>query len=382
MIINLADTEMMLSFAEEMAFNGHRFAAFNTGEVTDTYNIEFFRNPLDAKEYCLVMANDADYFQSLPIESVIGDLRAVLESGINTSENEAFELTGFAKLFREGKEILDNNLNANIMNQKNFEFLKDQLKYTGFGEALQPILKEQLEKGEKEFAIAHEANFEKSALKCELSFKKSDQSDLYFFNSYKARLVKEGAPHALEQVFYIGKDNNFTMKEAFNLLEGRSVNKDLAAKDGEMYNCWVKLDFNDGEPGGNFKMNHYHQNYGYNLEAALEKHSIKELQTPEAKESLMASLKKGNVQAVTVTVNGEDRRRFVEANPQFKTVKMYDSAMLRINDRESKDQKQKDSQENSVSPSKVQKRGVEEGGSEEASEGKQQKKAKKKSQSL
>lgn len=64
MIINLADTEMMLSFTEEMAYNDHRFAAFNTEEVTDTYTIEFFRNPLDAKEYCLVMTNDANYFRA------------------------------------------------------------------------------------------------------------------------------------------------------------------------------------------------------------------------------------------------------------------------------------------------------------------------------
>jgi hypothetical protein len=43
MIINLADTEMMLSFAEEMAYNGHRFAAFNTDLVTDNNSIELFK---------------------------------------------------------------------------------------------------------------------------------------------------------------------------------------------------------------------------------------------------------------------------------------------------------------------------------------------------
>ena len=105
---------MMLSFAEEMAYNGHRFAAFNTDEVTDTDTIEFFRNPVDAKEYCLVMTNDANYFQSLPIESVIDDLRAVLNSGADTSENEAIELTGFAKREIDRREILENNFTIRI----------------------------------------------------------------------------------------------------------------------------------------------------------------------------------------------------------------------------------------------------------------------------
>lgn len=254
------------------------------------------------------------------------------------------------------------------MNQKNLDFLADQIKYTGFGESLQPVLKEMLEKGEKEFTIAHEAKFENSVLNSELSFKKSDQSDLYFFNSYKAMLQKEGTPHALEQIFYVGKENNFTMKEAFNLLEGRSVNKDMVNKQGEAYNTWCKLDFTDAEKNGNFKMTHYHQNYGYSLEAALEKHSIKELQTPKFKEDLMNSLKKGNIQSVTVVVNGEERKRFVEANPQFKTVKMYDGSMERINDRESKDQKKSESE--SQSASKETKKGQENEGDSEDGGGK------------
>lgn len=98
-------------------------------------------------------------------------------------------------------------------------------------------------------------------------------------------------------------------------------------------------------------MQHYHQNYGYDLEAALEKHSIKELLTPQYKEDLMNSLKKGNLQSVTFVVGGEERKQFVEANPQFKTLKVYDSSMQRINDRESKTEKQSQSKEKSEAQS-------------------------------
>lgn len=264
------------------------------------------------------------------------------------------------------------------MTQTNLEFLENQIKYTGFGEALNPVLKEQMEKGEKEFMISHQADFGKSVLKSELSFKKSDQSDLYFFNSYKAMLSKEGTSPSLEQIFYIGKDNNFTMKEAFNLLQGRSVNKDLVNKEGQIYNAWTNLNFKDAEPSGNFKMTHYHQNYGYNLETALEKHSIKELQSPESKESLMNSLKKGNIQSVTFVVNGEERKQFVEANPQFKTIRVYDASMQRINDRQSKEEKQKDTQEHMVS--KSQKKNAD--NDNEDSLPQKEKKQKRKSQSI
>ncbi len=226
------------------------------------------------------------------------------------------------------------------MNQTNLDFLADQIKYTGFGDALTPVLKEQMEKGEKEFTIRHEASFDKSTLSSELYFKKADQSERYFFNSYKAALQKEGAEHAPEQIFYVSKDNTFTMKEAFNLLDGRAVNKDLKNRDGEMYNSWVQLNFTDADTNGNFKMNQYHQNYGYDLEAALSRHSIKELETPKFKEDLLNSLKKGNLQSVTFVVSGAESKMHVAANPHFKTVNVYDANLQRINHRESREQKQ------------------------------------------
>jgi hypothetical protein len=164
---------------------------------------------------------------------------------------------------------------------------------------------------------------------------------MYFFNSYHVSLKKEDSKESLEQTFYINKDSsNITLKEAYNLMDGRAVNKDLKNKEGEEYNAWIKLDFKEDDNNGNFKFKQYHQNYGYDLEASLSKHSIKELQNPEYKNDLLNSLKKGNLQSVTFVVNGVESKQYVEANPHFKTVNVYDGNMQRINNRESKDQKQ------------------------------------------
>lgn len=234
------------------------------------------------------------------------------------------------------------------MNQKNLEYLKDQLKYTGFGETFDTDLRERMAKGEKEFKITHDGVYNKDTMSVELNFKKSDQSDMYFFNSYHVNLKKEDSKEGLEQTFYINNDGtSITLKEAYNLMEGRSVNKDLKTKEGEVYNAWIKIDFKQTENSGGFKLNHYHQNYGYDLQASLEKHSIKELQTPKYKEDLINSLKKGNLQSVTFLVGGTETKMHVEANPQFKTVNVYDSSFQRINHRESKDQKQAEGEKTS-----------------------------------
>lgn len=232
-------------------------------------------------------------------------------------------------------------------------YLKDQLKYTGFGETFDAELRENILKGDKDFKIAHTGIMNngvpnKDTVTVELNFKKSDQSDMYFFNSYQVNLQKEENKPGLEQTFYINNDStSITLKEAYNLMEGRSVNKDLKNKEGETYNCWISMNFKESDDRGNFKLQHFHQNYGYDLEAALEKHSIKELLTPQYKEDLINSLKKGNLQSVTFIVDGEERKQFVEANPQFKTVKVYDSSLQRINDRESKTEKQSQTKEKS-----------------------------------
>lgn len=100
------------------------------------------------------------------------------------------------------------------------------------------------------------------------------------------------------------------------------------------------MDFKEADTNGNFKLNQYHQNYGYDLENALSKHPIKELETPKYKEDLMDSIKKGNRQSVTFLKDGNEIKQYVEANPQFKTINIYDANMTRIDNRQSMDKKQ------------------------------------------
>jgi hypothetical protein len=347
MIIDMSDSEMLLSYAEEMASLGYHYAAFCSDQVINSDTIEFFRTSMDSEEYCLVKTNDADYFRSLPIESLIRDLNALMRSGLDISCNEAFDLTGFAQRERDRKELLENNLNINIMNEKNVEYLKDQLKYSGFGDAMENALVENIQKGNPEFKLSHEAKYGTDTVLTSLNFKKSEQSDMYFFNSYDMDIQKEGRPVEFTQTFYINRDNNITAKEAYNLMEGRAVNKDLKNREGEVYNAWLKMDFKEADEKGNFKLNHYHQNYGYDLEASLAKHSIKELETPKQKEDLINSLKKGNIQSVTFVIGAEERKQYIEANPHFKTINVYDGSMQRINDRESKGEKKNQSESKS-----------------------------------
>ncbi len=57
---------------------------------------------------------------------------------------------------------------------------------------------------------------------------------------------------------------------------------------------------------------------------------IKELEDQKAKEDLYRSLKKGNAQQITVATGEGEKRYFIAANPQFKTIDLYDHQMKKI----------------------------------------------------
>jgi len=230
------------------------------------------------------------------------------------------------------------------MNQKNFEYLRDQVKYTGFGEGLEKQLKEHMQRQIPEFTLQHQGTFGRDETTSALHFKKSPSSDMYFFNSYQVSLKKDEQTEKLNQSFYIEKSNNITLKEAFNLMHGRAVNKDLTNKEGQLYNAWLQLDFKNTDNNGNYKLKQFHQNYGFELEKALSKLPIKEMGSEQDKTRLIESLQKGNRQSVTFLENAAEKRRYIEANPQFKSVTVYDENAKRIRQDLTKENTQSQSQ--------------------------------------
>ena len=57
------------------------------------------------------------------------------------------------------------------------------------------------------------------------------------------------------------------------------------------------------------------------------KFPIKELTNVEQKDMLIKSLEKGNLQSVTFEHKGKEQKMYVEANPQLKTINIYDTSM-------------------------------------------------------
>ncbi len=217
------------------------------------------------------------------------------------------------------------------MNVKNLEFLKEGLKYLGFGEKLNADLENKIKEQPGEFKLSMVGEFNKGDTKekmnYSLDFRKSDQTDMYFFNRYQATLKNDDPTKDVTQTFYITKNSGITAKEAYNLLSGRAVNKDLNNKEGQPYNAWLQLDFQEKDKNDNFKVKQYHAGYGYDLEMVMAKYPIKEQLNAEEKTKLMKSLEKGNLTQVTFAREGGEDKMYIAANPQYKNLDLYNSKM-------------------------------------------------------
>jgi hypothetical protein len=215
------------------------------------------------------------------------------------------------------------------MNQENLDYLKEKLKYSGFEDRANAELEKKIKAGTDEFQIPVKLEIEGRDMVVDLHFRKSNTADRYFFNKYDVVLSNQDERIAPKShTFY--QNQGITAKEAFNLLEGRAVYKSLLNQENEPYKAWVQLDLSQRETNGNYKLNTYHENYGFDLKKSLENLPIKEMQDPTKTEWLIKALAKGNVYPVVMEVKGKEEVMFLSASPKFKSVNVYDAQMRAV----------------------------------------------------
>ncbi len=328
---------LLEAFHKERFYNGNEYLCIERNQlVLDKYDIHFVATDLEAIEYCREMTTDFDQYNFLSLRSLIKTMQeAMHDKHLIIREDGWINLASMVHNRTErllARNTISASKNYNIMNEKNYAFLKNQIKLTGFGENHADNLKVQIEKQQPDFVLTHKAMFGKDEVVATLHFRKSQETDMYFFNKYNVLLQKEGDDNVMKQMIYLrSKDDNISFKEAYNLMSQRSVFKEKVTKEGDKYLTWVKLDFKETDKAGNFKLKS--QSFGYDINKALEQYPIMEIQDPDVKKSIIDSLQRGNRQEVTFEADAKQRKMFIEANPASgvnHALKVYDSDMQRV----------------------------------------------------
>jgi len=248
------------------------------------------------------------------------------------------------------------------MNTENLSYLQKQLLNLGFGEKLNEELEKNVKSGKKEFTLTTEQEYNKQAVDYTLHFKAGD--DRVFFNAYDASLRDKD----MQQKFYINKTGGITAKEAYNLMEGRAVHKQLENLEGEKYNAWIVLDKENKTENGNYKLRPFTDGWNYKPERAIDKMDIVGITEAGAREKLMKSLEKGNRHQVTALKDGKEVKLFIEANPLEHRVNLTnwkgEAQQLEhykkpeFKNENKKDQKQAQTQEDAPAKKQSRKRGA------------------------
>ncbi|MEJ5144648.1 hypothetical protein [Sphingobacterium sp. MYb388] len=258
------------------------------------------------------------------------------------------------------------------MNEKNVEYLEKQLQMTGFSDETKAELRTKIAEEQDSFQLTEKKDYGQDKVEARLNFSRSDQGN-YFFNSYDLILQKEKADQSNMHQFKVNYGNTFTLKEAYNLLDGRSVNKNFIkvdkedSKNNKVTNAWSYMDFKNTDAKGNFMIQ---RKFGFDLEAALNKLPLKNGQNAQVMENLVGSLNKGNRQYVVLEIEGKEEKRYLEAAPKYGNINIYNEQMVRQYASVAKDRspQQTEGQEKNVSVD--QKQGKKEQQDEEGPAGK------------
>lgn len=248
----------ILEFLNEQAKNGFLVVAIpDEDRKLDIADLVCFKNSFDVLEYCFENSTDDDILRFVTIAWLQKSLQEIINSNKLADEASA-KLVPAENVAIPEHHTINSTINKSIMDEKTLAFNEGQLLKVGMKEAFTPELQMKMEQGIP--LIQHEFKkiYDRDHVNATLYLKKSETSGHYFLNKFDLSLQKEGETNQVSQTFYLNwknvpkeegsdqtlrKENKYTIKEAYNLLSGRPVFKNLVSKDGADYQAWVKLDF-------------------------------------------------------------------------------------------------------------------------------------------
>lgn len=205
--------------------------------------------------------------------------------------------------------------------EKNFNSINEKVQRIGFPDLSEKI-KNLMGREQENFSLplSYYIN-EKEKINHSLCFSKNAEGH-FELDGFKSSLQKNSAPEDSREYFFKnGLENNFRLNEVYNLLSGRSVAHNQS---------WFQLDFNDKDASGNYQLKEFRNEYAYDLEKALKAIPLKEISNPYEMEKLKNTLRQGDRVSAVLIKDRRENQIYIEANPQFKSLNIYDQHFQKV----------------------------------------------------
>jgi len=239
-----------------------------------------------------------------------------------------------------------------VKNEKNLEYLQKLQSSLGFGDKLNGVLETAISRELPKFTLgisnvhrpleSKDVNAPKSDyIQYGLNFNRQKDGDAYFLNTIDVTLHKTGESVPREQTFDIERDHRITALQAYKLLSGLSLEKDIYvrpqgaepdAKKTEKIKAWFKLQLDVKDAYGNHPLKVLRPEYGYQFESGIGKYPLKGLDKEATKSEGLQAMRNGNYWQTELTIGKKAIPVMVAANPVMKSFDIYDKNMKEIRD--------------------------------------------------
>ena len=241
-----------------------------------------------------------------------------------------------------------------VKNEKNLEYLQKLQTSLGFGEKLNAVLESAISRELPKFTLgisnilrpleSKDVNASKTDyIQYGLNFNRQKDGDAYFLNTIDVTLHKTGESVPREQTFDIERDHRITALQAYKLLSGQSLEKDIYvkpqgaeadAKKSEKIKAWFKLQLDVKDAYGNHPLKILRPEYGYQFENGITKYPLKGLDKEATKSEGLQAMRNGNYWHTELTMGKKTIPVLVAANPVMKSFDIYDKNMKEVRDEE------------------------------------------------
>jgi hypothetical protein len=203
---------------------------------------------------------------------------------------------------------------------KSRERLFAAVQRSGFKIPREKMLPE-LESGRDRFTVSV-TNYvnEKEHMDHQLLFVK-DISGSYSYEGFKSSLHNGISSESFREHFFRNGNTSYNPKDAYHLLSGRAIEKD---------GSFMQLDLNDRNAEGSYRIKEFRSDYGFDLKKVIEALPLKDKNADKIDE-LSNALRNGEARTAVLEVKEREYSFTLSANPQFKTVDIYDDNLKKIN---------------------------------------------------
>jgi hypothetical protein len=230
-------------------------------------------------------------------------------------------LVGRYTMYKWHNQTLQND-QKDVLRMHNLTNLQDGIKKAGFNISVEGPMQKMVDLNLPEFHLRYNDPLHCKNTDYVLHFKKIPGSDIYYFDKFDAtarptlQSVLNNDSSSVRQSFSLLDSMNVSAREAANLVNGHAVSKEINGKE-----IWHYLDITRR----NDLQNYPYKTYTFDLEKALAKLPIKQLESPGQRSTLLRELKAGNNREVTISRNGQPIKYTIEAAPNIKTINFFDS---------------------------------------------------------